>query len=168
MSAAANAVRDAVPEALRAAGWLVLTIDSLRLALPQRDVRLIELVADLQPVAAEGEPAIGRLLHEDADPWPAYCLDGELHLQRPVPAVRRICVFIEAGDHVTGIACDRVQSLATDAELTVEPVPGCMTGIRSPITGFARYQAEITAVLDAAALAAYLAFLQGHGHAAHE
>jgi hypothetical protein len=168
MSAAANAVRDAVPEALRTAGWLVLTIDSLRLALPQREVRLIELVADLQPVAIEDGPAIGWLLHKDADPWPAYCLDGELLLQRPVPAARRICVFIEAGGLVTGIACDRVQSLATDAELTVEPVPGCMTGIRSPITGFARYQADITAVLSVTALAAYLAFLQEHGHAAHE
>jgi hypothetical protein len=91
-----------------------------------------------------------------------------LQLQHPVPPARRLCVFIEAHDAVTGIACDRVQLLATDAELTVEPVPGCMTGMPSPITGFARHQAGITVVVTATVLADYLAFLQEHGHGAHQ
>jgi hypothetical protein len=196
---------------------MVLAIDGLRLALPQRDVRLIELLADLAPATAgdvhgstsvagapcgeansarrtpgatdvhgstsvaqapsaeadgarrtPGARAIGWLSRKEREPWPVYCLDGGLQLQHPVPPARRLCVFIEAHDAVTGIACDRVQLLATDAELTVEPVPGCMTGMPSPITGFARHQAGITVVVTATVLADYLAFLQEHGHGAHQ
>jgi hypothetical protein len=242
MSALATAVRDAAPQARPIAGWMVLAIDGLRLALPQRDVRLIELLADLAPATAgdvhgstsvaggrtpgatdvhgstsvaggrtpgatdvhgstsvaggrtpgatdvhgstsvaqapsaeadgarrtPGARAIGWLSRKEGEPWPVYCLDGGLQLQHPVPPARRLCVFIEAHDAVTGIACDRVQLLATDAELTVEPVPGCMTGMPSPITGFARHQAGITVVVTATVLADYLAFLQEHGHGAHQ
>jgi hypothetical protein len=199
MSALATAVRDAAPQARPIAGWMVLAIDGLRLALPQRDVRLIELLADLAPPTAgdvhgstsvaggrtpgatdvhgstsvaggrtPGARAIGWLSRKEGEPWPVYCLDGGLQLQHPLPPARRLCVFIEAHGAVTGIACDRVQLLATDAELTVEPVPGCMTGMPSPITGFARHQAGITAVVTATVLADYLAFLQEHGHGAHQ
>ena len=193
MNALAVVVHDAPPVARPIAGWMVLAIDGLRLALPQRDVRLIELLTDLAPsiagdvqggtrvavapfgeangarrtATATGELEIGWLSRKEGEPWPVYCLDGGLRLQYPVPPVRRMCVFIEAQGDVTGIACDRVQLLATDADLTVEPVPGCMTGIPSPITGFARHQGGVTVVVTATALAGYLAFLQEQGHGTH-
>ena len=173
MSAAASALRDVAPPAVNeasftAAGWLVLVIDGLRLALPQRDVRLIELAAELQPATVADGQVIGWLPREDADPWPVYSFDGGLRLQRPAAETRRLCVFIEAGGQTTGIACDRVHALATDVELAVEPVPGCMTGIPSPLAGFARDQGGITAVLDVAALSGYIDFLREHGNGAHE
>jgi hypothetical protein len=194
MSALAAVVHDATPVARPIAGWMVLAIDGLRLALPQCDVRLIELLVDLASskpdeaagstrVAAapcgaandaRGTPAasggleIGWRLRRKGEPWPVYCLDSGLRLQYPVPAARRMCVFIEAHGHVAGIACDRVLLLATDAALSVQPVPGCMTGMPSPITGFARHQAGITAVATATALAGYLAFLLEHGHGTHQ
>lgn len=170
MSAPAAAVREAVVSAAAraAAGWMVLAIDHLRLALPQRDVRLIELVADLKSSAAGEAHEIGWLLREDGASWPVYCLDGALRLQRPAPDARRVCVFIETGSAVTGIACDHVWSLATDAELAVEPVPGCMTGTPSPISGFARYRDGVAMIVGPVELAEYLAFVQGHGNGAHE
>lgn len=169
MTLAATAVPDAASAAARAtAGWMVLGIDELRLALPQTDVRLIELIADLKPSATDEAREIGWLLREGGDSWPAYCLDGVLRLQRPAPGARRICVFFEADDGVLGIVCDRVWSLATDAELAVEPVPGCMTGMPSPVAGFARHREGVVLVISAARLTRYLAFLQGRAHDAHE
>ena len=167
------------------AGWLVLAIDNLRLALPQREVRLIELLTDLAPSAsgdvqgdtsaaqapsgqAGGVSAIGWLLRRQGAAWPVYALDAGLHPQPAPPPARRLCVFIGTQADVIGFACDRVQLLATDAELTVEPVPGCMTGMASPITGFARHQKGITSVVTAAMLAAYLVFLREHGYDAHQ
>ena len=194
MSALAIEVYEATPVARPIAGWMVMTIDSLRLTLPQSDVRLIELLVDLSPSPADGVQAgaraaqarsgqgndaggmqaaaggreIGWLARRNEESWPVYCLDRGLRLQSVAPPSRRMCVFIEAHGAVAGIACDRVVLLATDAELSVQPVPGCMTGVSTPITGFARHQKGITAVATATALTGYLAHLLEHGHGAHQ
>lgn len=158
MNTAPIADRDArVPPAGRiAAGWMLLAIDGLRLALPQREVRLVELVADLEAPDRGDTQAVGALRQADGSAWPAYCLDADLGVQRVVPEARRSCVFVEAGGRVLGLVCDRIWSLASDAELTVEPVPGCMTGAPSPVAGFTRHRGGIAVVLAAASLAAYL------------
>ena len=187
MSALAIEVYEATPLARPIAGWMVMAIDGLRLALPQSDVRLIELLVDLSPSPADNVQAsasaalarsghgidaggleIGWLARRNEASWPVYALDSGLRLQSPVPVARRMCVFIEAHGAVTGIACDRVLLLATDAELSVQAVPGCMTGVSSPITGFARHQKGISAVATATALAGYLAHLLELGHGAHQ
>jgi hypothetical protein len=155
---AARAPLAAVPAP--AAGWLVLAIDDLRLALPQQDVRLIGLAADLKPSAGGEGPETGWLLHEDGDSWPAYSLSGGLHLQRPAPAARRVCVFFETAQAVIGLVCDKLTSLATDTELRVQSLPGCMTGLPTPIRHVARHEDGIVAVTSAADLAGYLAGLQ--------
>lgn len=141
---------------LRVAGWAVLAVGTLRLALPQRDVRQIDLVGDLQAPAAGGGPEIGRRIRDGGRPWPAYCLDAHLRLQLPAPAQRRICVFFGLEDGVRGILCDRVWSLAADADLVIEPLPGCFEGARSPATGLARFEQHVVLVTDGGALAAYL------------
>lgn len=139
-----------------AAGWLVLTLDSLQLALPQCSVRQVELIGDLH----RGEPGASGpaawLPRADGHSWPAYCLDGALRRLPAVPDTRRLGVFFDTGETVCGILCDRVSSLATDAELAIEPVPGCMTGLPSPLTGVARLRDGITAVTDSVSLFDYL------------
>lgn len=153
----------AAPAHATASGWLVLAFDTLQLTLPQRSVRQVELASDLQPEVSDAAATAGWLLHPDGQSWPAYCLDGALRPLQPAPESRRLCVFFETGDTVCGLLCDRVSSLATDAELTVEPLPGCMTGLSSPVTGVARLRDGITAVTSATALLDYLTRVQESG-----
>lgn len=154
MSAQLKAAQQTAAAApLAAVGWMVLAIDELHLALPQREVRKIELLADLE--IAGGGREIAWLRRRDAQAWPAYNLDARLELSA-LATSRRVCVFVGTGDRVVGIACDRLWSLASDAELMVEPVPGCMIGRPSPIRGFARYRDGIAAVAGAGALQSYL------------
>lgn len=141
------------------AGWVVLAIGALRLALPQRDVHQIEPVADLKESGAGEGLEVGWFLNDGAPSWPAYGLDEQLRLERPSAPERRLCVFTGARDEVRGIVCNRVWSLAADADLATEPVPGCMVGPRSPATGLAQFEGGVALVTDAAALAAYLAHL---------
>ncbi len=157
MNSRATAIHNpAAPAARPAAGWMVLAIENLRMALPQRDVRQIEIAADLElSVAGEAREA-GWLLREDGKYWPAYCLDGTLRLLWPVPASRRVCVLINDKDGMCGLLCDRVWSFAADGDLGVEPAPGCMAAPRSPIVGYARFQSGIAVVTNAIDLAAYL------------
>jgi hypothetical protein len=157
------------PAAVRAApaagtGWLVLSFDAVRLALPQRSVRQVELTADLSPPSADAPATTAALPQPDGTSWPAYCLDGALRRLRTAPPQRRLCVFVDGGGAVFGLLCDRVSSLATDAELAVEPLPGCMTGLPSPVTAVARLGAAITTVTSAAALRDYLRHLQDGDH----
>ena len=147
-----------------ATGWLLLAIDGLRLALPQREIRLITLVGDLRIPAHNDTPEIGALAREDGTPWPVYALDGTLALDGRDSNSRRHCVFFESGGTVLGLLCDRLWSVANDARLLPEAVPGCLRARRSPITGFARHHDGLVAVTGAADLASYLDFLMESRH----
>jgi hypothetical protein len=152
---AAPLERDVASDSARIAGWLVLAIGDLRLALPQGEARQIELASDLD--AQDGDrPEAGWLPRRTGAPWPAYNLDAALRAQRPAPAGRRLCVFFGTHEDVRGVLCDRVWPLAADADLQGEPMPGCMTGPLSPAAGLARFQGGVTLVTSAAALRAYL------------
>jgi hypothetical protein len=151
-----------------AAGWLVMAIDNLRVVLPQKEVREIGLVADLTPPETSDDPEIGYAASESGDAWPAYSLSGALDPQTEVPPSRRFCVFFWHAGVTLGLACDRIWSLANDSELQVEPLRACMRGLRTPITGIARYNDELATVTDAAALASYLDFLKEHRDGANE
>ena len=152
MNTRATAIRE--PAARPAAGWMVLAFEDLRLALPQRDVRLIEIAANLK--SADEARVAGWLPRKDGKSWPVHCLDGQLHLLSPTPATRRVCVFFEGEVGMRGLLCDRMWSLAADGDLGVEPAPGCMIVPRSPVVGFARFQSGVAVVANVAALASYL------------
>lgn len=156
------------PATSTTAGWMVLAVGDLRLALPQRDVRLFGLVADLKLSAAGESLEVGRLLQKSGGSWPVYCFDAALQLQSPAPADRHVCVFFAAGGETVGILGDRVWSLAADTDIAVEALPGCMTGLPTPVVGVAHYRDSVMAVLGAAQIAAYLAFLREHENDADE
>lgn len=146
------------------AGWAVLGLGTLRLALPQRDVREIDLVGDLQTPAAGDGLAIGARIRDDGRSWPAYCLDADLRFTPAVPALPRLCVFFGSADSVRGVLCDRVWSLAADGDLVVQPLPGCFGGERSPAIGLAQFKEEVAVVTDGNALAVYLAEIEEAEH----
>lgn len=142
------------------AGWAVLAIDALWLALPQRDVRQFEVASNLQERAAGAAAEVGRFIAGSGESWPVYNLDESLRLQRRAPAARRICVFFEAPGETSGLLCDRVWSLPQDTDLHVEPVPGCFTGLPSPTTGLAQFRKRMAVVTNRGAICLYLALLR--------
>ena len=156
-------LRQSPPAAVAATGWLLLDIDDRRLALPQRDVRQIELAADLEAATESGAREAGWFVPRDGDAWPAYSLDAALQLQQAPPAGRKVCVFVEAAGKRFGLLCNRVAPLHADEDLEVEPVPGCLVRTHSPILGFARIGNGLAVITDGAALAAYLGSLRGLG-----
>jgi hypothetical protein len=145
------------------AGWVVLKIGSVRLALRQCDVRQVDLVTDLKVSAAGEGPAIGWLIREAGPSWPAYCLDEALAFDQSPPPDRHLCVFFGTEDHVQGILCDHIWSLPADWDLVTEPLPGCLIGPRSPATRLARFGKDVTLVTEGAALSAYLAEIREAG-----
>jgi len=150
------------------AGWMVLALGDQQLAIPQRDVRLIGLAADLKLSAAGEALEVGWLLQKSGNSWPVYCFNEALQILRPAPPDRHVCVFFEAGGEILGILSDRVWSLAADTDMAVQPLPACMTGLPSPVVGVSYYQQKVVAVLGATEIAAYLNFLREQEHGADE
>jgi hypothetical protein len=160
--------RQHAPAPAAIAGWTVLAIGAVHLALPQRDVRQIDLASDLKESAAGEGWEIGWLIRKNGASWPAYSFTESLRLERPASAGRKLCVFVgKPGDRVRGILCNRVWSFAADADLVIEAAPGCMTGVRSPATGLAQFEDTVALVTDRATLAAYLDFLLEPAHGEH-
>jgi hypothetical protein len=137
------------------AGWAVLAIDALRVAIPQADVRRIGLLADLGTATAPAGGEVGWLMQDGDAVWPAYSLDQSLALERSVPT-GRLCVFFGADAVACGIVCSRVWSLAADGDLVPQPLAGCLRGPRSPVLGLARFEQGVVLVSSGAALAGYL------------
>jgi len=146
------------PQPPEVPGWMLLTIDSLKLALRPRDVKTIELFDALQ-VAVDGEVEAGWHEHS-GELWPAYCLNRHLALQSDVVTTRRYCVFLEVDDRAMGILCDHVSILSSDEELDVKPVSGCMVLPCSPVKWMASLNGEVVVVVDGHGLGSYLSTME--------
>ena len=172
-------VARAAPAPSTLVGWALLVMDGITLALPQKDVVTIELTSALQPaqeVDPDGGGEIGWLVH-DAERWPVYCLDRHFALAPALAHTARVCVLFRSNFHISplptlspegrgavdesnsrvlGLAGTQVSLLAADADLSVPPLPACLTRPGSPLTGLALHRDAIVAVMHAQPLGRYL------------
>jgi len=135
-------------------GWLVLTIDALRLAIPQGDSKGIELASALD-VSIEEETEAGWFT-QDGGVWPVYALDGDLSLRSESMRPWRFCVALRAGDGLIGLLCDQVRILPSEQELVVGGIPMCLRNPDSPIDQMALFENEILFVAGRRMLAQHL------------
>jgi hypothetical protein len=142
-------------------GWVVLVIDDLKLALPQRDVRTIDVVSALE-VATDGDAVAAWLVHNDAR-WPAYDVDEQLSPRSTTPTRRRFCVFLHDGDALAGILCDAVSLLVADADLVMASIPAALIEPHSPVRWAGLADGQMLAATRGDLLLAYLTSLEiGH------
>jgi len=164
MSATQTPISSRAPEGFvggsaLSAGWLVLAIDDLRLALPQTDVRQVTLASDLEGVEGDESRGLRRLKRPRGKPWLACHLDHNLRPERS-PGARRLCVFFGASDGVLGLLCTHTWLLAAASDLRVEPVPRCLIEGPTPIIGMAFFQEAMAVVSDGRRLGDYLTSLR--------
>ena len=98
MAAQSGLKLDAAP--VRVSGWAVLTLDGLRLALPQRDIVSLELASGLR-TSPVGNVEVGTFVQNNST-WPVYALDAALTLQA-TGVTRRLCAFFQSSGPVQGI-----------------------------------------------------------------
>ena len=142
------------PAAATLAGWALLTMDGVRLALPQKDIVTIGLVAALLP-AQDAVNAIGCFVH-NGERWLVYCLD---RCFVPVPMLAttaRVCVLVRVQERIFGLVGTQVVLLASNADLEVQPLPACLVQSGSPLAGLALHNDGIVLSVHASLLADYL------------
>lgn len=111
----------------------LLEISSLRLSLPQAEIRSLEM-ADLMHTEETKPFSVGWVSFRQ-ERWPVYCLSQDLSLLVVVPRERRSCVVLDTGAGYIGLLCD---SFTLDVQITPNmqydlPLP--MQLADSPIQG---------------------------------
>lgn len=129
--------------------FLAIHVGSLRLLVPQEDVRTVESVADIRtPTSRPG--ALGSI-RVGRERLPVYCLSETLTELDTKPASRRICPILVAGDGRYGLLCDEVE-LIPGWELDVRPPPPAMRRHRAAVCGLALHGEGLVCVSSADAL----------------
>jgi chemotaxis signal transduction protein len=154
MSSLAVPINETVQSARDVPGWLVLTIDDLELALPQCDVKSVELRSMLD-VAVDGEAEAGWLEQDDKT-WPVYGVNNRLSIMTRVPHSRRFCILLYVEDKYIGFLCDQVRILASDDDLDLQAMPECLISGHSPLKWITLLDKNVVAVVEKDGLTEYL------------
>ena len=163
-SLAVAPLRNAAAVSATLAGWALLTMDGVQLAVPQKDIVTIGLVMDLQFAQQDGGKEIGWFV-QHAERWPVYCLDRHFVLAPMLAKVARVCMLFRSADHTFGLAGTQVLLLANDDDLVVQPLPACLARLGSPLNGLALHRNEIVMSARGSALTDLLIYLESsHGN----
>lgn len=138
-----------------ATAFTVLTIDGQPLLLPQVDVEILELRADMTAPENPQNALIGTIGFQQRQ-WPVYCLSGpDLVLTGTAPQSRYICALLHHSQGYQGLLCDHVETI-TGESLSVHPLPQCMQTQHSVVSALARRDDAVLPISTALQLEDFL------------
>ena len=137
-----------VPGSSAIAGWALLIMDGLTIAVAQKDIVTIEIVSSLRPTEQD-DNKIGWFVANGLDRWPVYCLNRYFATMPALAQSSRVFILMRSKDHTFGLAGTQVSLLADDADLLVTPLPVCLASPGSPLIGLALYRDGVVAVIQA-------------------
>lgn len=134
---------------------VVLAIDGLKLILPQRDIRTVESIGDVE--LAEKTPTSIGTINYRGQRWPVVCVSSGLLILNAVPASRRACVMLALDGQFLGLLCDDAKVLLNFTQQSFA-IPNSMRTHDSPITGLIQYEQSLACLSDAIHLFSYVKF----------
>jgi len=126
----------------------VLQIGSVKIALPQNEIRTLEPVLDLR--RSQTGPAVGTV-ELDEGVWPIFSLSEDLLPLAELADERRVCVLLGQAELAFGIACDKVVSVPA-REVRPVPAPEVLARPDSPVISLAVHGEEILCMTTTQAL----------------
>ncbi|MBU0499571.1 MAG: hypothetical protein KJ558_08495 [Gammaproteobacteria bacterium] len=143
----------ATTAAHRPRGWVLINLAGLLLGIRQEQVRQIIPAAMLETAPPDVPEAAN--LFRSGECWPVYALDRELRISPR--GGQRFAVFLEALHHPLGLLADAVRILPEDKDLRAQPLPPCMLGGNTPLTGLSLLDgSEVVLIADAQDIACRL------------
>jgi len=132
--------------------YSALKLDLLVLLVPQQEMRTLEAAGDIE--TAEPPPNGVGWIRFGSKRCPVFCFSEQLRRLPEVPATRRICAVLAAGEHAFGILCSDV-SLLRLPDLRLSPLPEAMVLPGRPIRALALHEETVMCVSSAARLMAH-------------
>ena len=135
--------------------YILLRIEGIYLFIPQDDVVLVEIIADVHKIpSSQGE--VGWFLGHGLES-PVFCLANDLSFLSEVPNNCEYFILLKADPQPLGITCDYVENINTKREpLNMQDVPMSMRMPNSPLKQLAFYQDTMAIVCTGEALVKYL------------
>lgn len=140
----------------------LLRLGPVLLALPQVEVRTLELAVDVDASGERPERGAGWL-ELGRRRCPVYALTPELELAPDRALDRGVCALIDDGQGLFGIVADAVERCEID-RTTALPAP--MRGEATPIEALAIIDASVICVTSAARLSRWVGAVHGFAPAA--
>lgn len=116
------------------ASFALLYLGGTRLLVPQQDIRLLDLVDDVDRV----KPlpcAVGWITYRQQRA-PVFCLSARLEWQPDADKNHTICVLLEDRGNYFGLLCSEVAILQAE-KIVFHDVPPAMRSLRSPFNRLA-------------------------------
>lgn len=135
--------------------YAAISVDTIRLFLPQNEIRSLEPAVEVNRVEPPME-GVGWIFFDGRD-WPVYCLGSDLSPSDRLPAARRICVMLGVAQGYFGLMCDRLEVLSEN-RLQPVPLPAIMQSSHTPVQALALYEGTPGCVVSADALFGFLDF----------
>ncbi len=135
--------------------YILLLIEGMYLFIPQDDIVLVEVIADVQKVPSpQGE--VGWFLKHGLES-PVFCLANDLSLLSEIPKSSEYFILLKADPQPVGITCDYVENINTKRQpLNMQDVPRSMIIPNSPLKQLVFYKDTIAIVSNGEALIKYL------------
>lgn len=140
--------------------YVLLGFDGLHLLLPQHEIRVVEIIEDVELHVEPEEAAAGVMgwISQSDQQFPVFSLNYSLELCNHLPPNRKYCVLLETDEEaVFGITCDSFISLdGFKGDLHLQAIPPAMHLEFSPLSGLGIYEGQMICQTDASSLMGYL------------
>lgn len=133
--------------------YALLRFDQTRLLVPQSDIRLLELRADVALAAAPPD-GIGWVEFRQRRA-PVYCLTSQLQWTGALTPDRTVCAVLEAEGEYFGLMCSDV-SIVRAEEVALHEVPAAMRQPQAPFQRLGLYGDQLVCVSSVTQLKHYL------------
>lgn len=138
--------------------FALLHFDGTRLLVPQGDVRLLDLVADVDQRSTPAN-GVGWITFRQ-ERAPVYSLSAQLEWQSGMEANRTICALLEAEGYYFGVMCTEV-GIVQAGQIALHEIPVAMRRAEAPFSDLAFWDNNLACVSSAIRLKACLPVVSG-------
>ena len=131
---------------------VVLSVGRLALVFPQREIRTLEPVLDLE--SGENSLSIGDIVLDEGT-WPIFALNENLELLASGPETGRVCMLMSHERWRFGLLCDKVAN-GPARDLISQPLPDCMRQQATVVNSLAVVSGQVMCLTRAEAIWRYL------------
>lgn len=136
-----------------ASSYALLLFGQTRLLVPQRDIRLLDLLDDVD-LSSAPENGVGWSEFRQQR-IPVYCLSARLEWRSEVEPDRTICALLEADGNFFGLLCSEV-SIVKAEQIAFYETPSAMRVVDAPFSHLAMSEDVLACVSSASLLSACL------------
>lgn len=115
-----------------AVSFALIQFDGFRLLLPQAEVGIIEVAANI--VDEESVPNASGVVKSGNKTWPVFALDAEMQLRSDNPESYKYNLCMNHDDEAAfSIACEQVSTISFENNNELKPVPASMQVSGCPV-----------------------------------